>query len=248
MAFTSLLCFPFGNHNFVFYACFVSSFVSFFWIPHKSSIIWYLSFSVWLTSLSIMISTFTQVAANGIVSFFLMVEQYSIVYMCHTFLIHSFVDGHCRTPIKVLCSSGWCSMGQRSRVRHAPVLMEVPFDGAVGKAWTWTWTWNHRSLHLFLIPTRILGHTGKRSRNSSLFSMGRWLAGSREGSSIWRNACLSPELGLMMDEAPGTAQSSVTGQIWSVQVWDSVWLRCRQCLACTLLCFHPERRTWVCGL
>lgn len=35
--------------------------------------------------------------------------------------------------------------------------MEVPFDSAVGGAWTWTWTWNQRSLGLFLIPTRILG-------------------------------------------------------------------------------------------
>ena len=171
---------------------------------------------------------------------------------CHTFFIHSSVDGHFRTPLKALCSSGWCSVGQRSGVRQAPVLMEVPFDRAVGGAWTWTWTWNQtwnpRLLGLFLIPTRILGHTGKRSRKSSLFTTGRWLAGLREGTSIWRKACLSPDLGLMMDEAPRTAQSLVTGQIWSAQVWGSVWLRWRQCLACTLLCFHPERRTWVCGL
>lgn len=168
--------------------------------------------------------------------------------MYHGFFIHSSVDGHCRTPLRALCSSGWCSVGQRSGVRQAPVLKEVPFDWAVGDAWIWTWTWNRQSLGLFLIPTRILGHTGKRSRKCSLFTMGRWLAGSREGTSIWRNACLSPDLHLTMDEAPRTAQSSVTRQIWSVQVWGSVWLRCRQCLACSLLCFHPERRTWVCGL
>ena len=34
------------------------------------------------------------VAANGINSFFLMAEWYSIVYMYHIFLIQSSVDGH----------------------------------------------------------------------------------------------------------------------------------------------------------
>ena len=33
-------------------------------------------------------------AANGIISFFFMAEQYSIVYMYHIFFIHSFVDGY----------------------------------------------------------------------------------------------------------------------------------------------------------
>ena len=34
------------------------------------------------------------VAADGIISFFLMAEQHSIVYMNHIFFIHSSVDGH----------------------------------------------------------------------------------------------------------------------------------------------------------
>ena len=34
------------------------------------------------------------VAADGIISFFLMAEQYSTVYMYHIFFIHSSVDGH----------------------------------------------------------------------------------------------------------------------------------------------------------
>ena len=33
-------------------------------------------------------------AANGIISFFFMNEQYSIVYIYHIFFIHSSVDGH----------------------------------------------------------------------------------------------------------------------------------------------------------
>ena len=34
------------------------------------------------------------IATNGIISFLLMAEWYSIVYMCHIFCIHSSVDGH----------------------------------------------------------------------------------------------------------------------------------------------------------
>ena len=65
----------------------------FFRIPHRSDIIWHLTFSVWLTSLSKIISRSIHVAVNDIISFFFKAEQYSIVYMYHIF-IHSSVDGH----------------------------------------------------------------------------------------------------------------------------------------------------------
>ena len=32
--------------------------------------------------------------ANGIISFFFMTEQYSIIHMYHIFFIHSSADGH----------------------------------------------------------------------------------------------------------------------------------------------------------
>ena len=48
---------------------------------------------LWLTSLSMTISRFIHVAANGIISFFFMAESYSIVYMYHIFIIHLSVDG-----------------------------------------------------------------------------------------------------------------------------------------------------------
>ena len=54
---------------------------------------WYLSFSVWLISLSIIFSRSIHVVANVRVSFFFMVELYSIVYMYH-FFIHSSISGH----------------------------------------------------------------------------------------------------------------------------------------------------------
>ena len=50
--------------------------------------------SVWLASLSMRISRSVYVPRNGIIFFFFMVEWHSTVYMCHTFSIHSSVNGH----------------------------------------------------------------------------------------------------------------------------------------------------------
>ena len=50
----------------------------------------YLSFSTWLTSLSMIISESIHVAANGIISFSFM----TIVYMYHVFFICSSVNKH----------------------------------------------------------------------------------------------------------------------------------------------------------
>ena len=66
------------NLKFVFYICdstfvsSVSSFYPFFSIPHTCDIIWYLTFCVWLTSLSMTISI--HIAANDITLFFFMAE------------------------------------------------------------------------------------------------------------------------------------------------------------------------------
>ena len=49
---------------------------------------------LWLNSLSMTISRSIHVAANGMISFFFMAEESSIVYMCHIFFIHPSLDGH----------------------------------------------------------------------------------------------------------------------------------------------------------
>ena len=56
-----------------------------------------------LTSLSIIISRSIHVAANSIILFFFMAEQYSIVYMYRIFLIHSYVDGNLVFPCLGYC-------------------------------------------------------------------------------------------------------------------------------------------------
>lgn len=48
----------------------------------------------WLIPLSIMSFGFIHVVAYRRISFFLKIEEYSIVCVCLIFLIHSFVDGH----------------------------------------------------------------------------------------------------------------------------------------------------------
>ena len=51
-------------------------------------------FCLSLISLSIIPSSSIYVVANGKMSFFLIAEQYSFVYISHIFFIHSSVDGH----------------------------------------------------------------------------------------------------------------------------------------------------------
>ena len=54
----------------------------------------YWCFSFWLTSLCIIGSSFIQLIRTDSNVFFLIAKQYSIVYMYHSFLIHSSADGH----------------------------------------------------------------------------------------------------------------------------------------------------------
>ena len=48
----------------------------------------------WLISLSLMLSSSIHAVAKGRSSFFLSAAQYSIMQIYHSFLIHSFTDGH----------------------------------------------------------------------------------------------------------------------------------------------------------
>ena len=54
----------------------------------------YWCFSFWLTSLCIIGSSFIYLIRTDSNAFFLIAEEYSIVYTYHSFLIHSSADGH----------------------------------------------------------------------------------------------------------------------------------------------------------
>ena len=59
-----------------------------------NSIYMYWCFSFWPTSLCIIGSSFIHLTRTDSNAFFLIVECYSIVYLFHSFLIHSSADGH----------------------------------------------------------------------------------------------------------------------------------------------------------
>ena len=69
---------------------------SFFdYVPVKGEIIWYLSLTAWLISLSIMLSSSIHAVAKGkIAFFFLQLSRIPLCKMYHSFLIYSSTDGH----------------------------------------------------------------------------------------------------------------------------------------------------------
>jgi len=87
-------------HRSVLYICFstaalkINSSVPSLQIPYIRISILHLYFSFCLTSLCIMGSSFIHLIRTDSNAFLFMAEQYSIVYMYHSFFIHSSVDGH----------------------------------------------------------------------------------------------------------------------------------------------------------
>ena len=68
-----------------------------FWIQHISENIWYLAFSVWLTSLSKTLSSFICSITSGKISFFYGCVIFHCVYTPQ--LLHPFI---CRWPLRLL--------------------------------------------------------------------------------------------------------------------------------------------------
>ena len=87
-----------SNHQFSVCIALILLFTySFFKIPFMSGIIWYLSFSVWLISLSIISCRSKHVVSNGTISYILWLCNTPFVCVCVCvyciFLIHLSVDG-----------------------------------------------------------------------------------------------------------------------------------------------------------
>ena len=89
LPFTAPRPLPSGNHHTV-----VCVYECQFYIPHESEIIWFLAFSNWLISLSIIFSRSIHVVADGSVSSFLTAEEFSIVCVHRLFFIQSLIKGH----------------------------------------------------------------------------------------------------------------------------------------------------------
>ena len=62
--------------------------------PHMSENMLCLLFCSYISLLQMMVSRFIHVPTKDINSSFFMAAEYSMVYMCHIFLVQSIIDGH----------------------------------------------------------------------------------------------------------------------------------------------------------
>ena len=93
------------------------------------------------------ISSYIYVAANGIILFFFMAEQYSIVYMSHIFSIHSSVDGHLGYfHVLAIITSATVNIGMHVSFRMKVLSGYMPGNGIAGSYGSSTFSFL-RTLH-----------------------------------------------------------------------------------------------------
>ena len=101
-----------------------------------SDIIWHLSLSVWLTSLSKITSRSIHISANGMVLFpFDGWVIFYCIYIYHIFFIHSSVNGHLGClHVSAIVNSAALSMGRGVRVSFQIILFSryMPYSEITG--------------------------------------------------------------------------------------------------------------------
>ena len=90
----------------------------------------YWCFYFWLTSLCIIGSSFIHLIRTDSNVFFLMAEEYSIVYMYHSFLIHSSADGHLGYfHVLAIINSAEMNIGVHRSLSNLVSLVCMPSSG-----------------------------------------------------------------------------------------------------------------------
>ena len=108
------------------------------------------------------------ITANGTISFFFMPKYYSLVYMYHTFFIHSSVTGHLSCfPILAIVNNAAMNIGVPVSFQISHFLKYMLWRGTAGLYGSYIFSFS-RTFH-------IVFHSGCLSLHSYLQSMRVWV-------------------------------------------------------------------------
>ena len=152
--------------------CFVDKFIDTdFSVRPLSDILGYLSFSIWLPAITMIIARSMHVAGKGIISCSFIAESYAIVYLCTV----SSLSIH--LPVDVLVASGlWCSKMQHSIWGIHYLFFQLGYSWFTTLCEFQVYSKVHH-LHIYPLFFRLCSHIGHYrtlSKNSLCCTLGSY--------------------------------------------------------------------------